>query len=134
MTHVREAREENRKIVSSKQEVDESYTGNEWNGITFIFEYVYILGLRERVTPLYKIRRKEKESEEPSRADKTGDSGRLPSENDFADVCCVTEVDVCRCQQNFLWNLPPLNGVSRQIIHVNGRMQRIFPDLLCFNL
>lgn len=29
---------------------------------------------------------KEKESEEPSRADKTGDTGRLFNENDFADA------------------------------------------------
>lgn len=34
-------------------------------------------------------------------------------------LCWLIEADVCRCQQNFLWNLS-LTRVSRRIFHVNG--------------
>lgn len=56
-------------------------------------------------------------------------------ENEVADVCYVIQVDICLCQQNFLWNAPPpLKRVSRQIFHVIARMQRVSQVLSCSNL
>lgn len=56
-------------------------------------------------------------------------------ENEAADVCYVIQVDICLCQQNFLWNAaPPLKRVSRQIFHVIARMQRVSQVLSCSNL